>query len=203
MIGAGLICLGTFYFIGLDGLVFLNVVSIIPVIAITLGIIIVIVSFFGCCGSVEQSYCMLTTYLVFLVILCLSQVLVSSYCLITKENLLEEVQTYVENVFDNRTQYPERLDRIQLLGHCCGINSYEDYERGEIVPGSCCGYKSGYKICSQNFAYKNGCQTGFTEYIKTYIDWVIYYGYALAVIDMLGVFLTFHLIQSLKEKRSS
>lgn len=172
-------------------------INVFPILSIVLGSIIFVVAFFGCCGAIKENSCMLTTYTIFLIILCILQIALSSWCWATQKNLIDKAGVYAQDVWDNRAKNPIALDSVQIAGHCCGLNGLADYSGGAL-PASCCGSSSSNYSCSSQDAYKTGCFEGFTHYFKQYTNWVVIYGYLIAAIELAGVILacclkgTFH-----------
>lgn len=131
---------------------------------------------------------MLTTYTIFLVILCILQITLSSWCWAKRESLLDTADDYVQEAWDNRDKLPGSLDAVQLVGHCCGKSSWNDFN-GAALPASCCGSTNTSYTCSSNDAYQTGCFVGFKDYFRRYTNWVIIYGYIVAAIELAGVIL--------------
>uniref|UniRef100_T1GQV1 Uncharacterized protein n=1 Tax=Megaselia scalaris TaxID=36166 RepID=T1GQV1_MEGSC len=191
IVGAGLITIGSLFLSGASELPSdydFAPAAVLPVLTIVLGSIIFVVSFFGCCGAIKENSCMLTTYTIFLIILCILQIAFSSYVWATRQNLYDEAEVYVQQGWDNRKDNQKVLDAIQILGRCCGKDNKSDYGL-EPLPASCCGSANEQDKCPANQAYDTGCFSGFKDYFSAYTNWIIVYGYIIAAIELAGVIL--------------
>ncbi|KAL5287329.1 hypothetical protein ACFFRR_008310 [Megaselia abdita] len=202
IVGAGLIIVGSLFLAGVSDFEGqdLPYINVLPVLTIVLGCIIFVVAFFGCCGAIKENSCMLTTYTIFLILLCILQIAFSSYCWATREKLFDKADVYVQKAWDNRVGNEDALDAVQLIGRCCGKNSYKDFV-GEPLPASCCGSTNKKESCNSNDAYQSGCFAGFKDYFRKYTDWMIIYGYIIAGIELAGVILACCLKGTLNRNR--
>jgi len=131
---------------------------------IVVAVFVVILTFFGCCGAIKESKCMLGTYftliLVMFVVMIAGAVLGYSTSMTTLQNALEKTMPLVGNKMDdienaNDTQKPivEAWNEVQTSLKCCGTKmnaatgsggyiSWEKngtYPLGDIrVPKTCC-----------------------------------------------------------------
>uniref|UniRef100_A0A6B2EJA5 Tetraspanin n=1 Tax=Phlebotomus kandelakii TaxID=1109342 RepID=A0A6B2EJA5_9DIPT len=122
---------------------------------ITVGVLSVVVSFFGCCGAWFQSRCLLITYFSLVVILFLSEFLVGSLAFVFRGGLTKTIVNELKTGIEKHYNATDRggfaapsvaaiWDNLQSDLHCCGVTSYEDWyaisswPEERWVPQSCC-----------------------------------------------------------------
>jgi len=100
-------------------------------------LIIVVLSFFGCCGAIKQSKCMLGTY--FTLILAMFIAMVVGAVLAYSGNLEETIKNPLKNALtyynDNPSQeqdiaYKNVWNEVQKELKCCGVDSVADWQDG-------------------------------------------------------------------------
>lgn len=147
---------------------------------IVVAVFVVILTFFGCCGAIKESKCMLGTYftliLVMFVVMIAGAVLGYSTSMNTLQNALEKTMPLVGDKMDdmdnaNETQKPiaEAWNEVQTSLKCCGtkMNKTDDYiswekngtyplgNLGDIrVPKTCCArFESDQVAVCQKFPF--------------------------------------------------
>ncbi|KAF5278428.1 hypothetical protein FQA39_LY05917 [Lamprigera yunnana] len=158
-----------------------------PISIIVIGCIVLVISFFGCCGAIKESTCMLTTYAVILLILLIAQIAVGIYAFIqVKEGNLEKKD--VENVLhDFISEYKkndvakEAIDSIQKGWECCGITSFTDW--GTEIPKSCCASSE----CSVVNHYNRGCLEPVYDGLRSGIKIVGIVVITIAAVELAGI----------------
>jgi len=108
-------------------------------ILLVVSFLVVIISFFGCCGAIKESKCMLGTY--FTLILAMFIVMVVGAVLGYSGDLEKTIKKPLENALtkyqDDATQegepqlwaYKQAWNEVQKELKCCGVNSVEDWEQ--------------------------------------------------------------------------
>jgi len=154
-----------------------------PVIVLCVGIFVLLLGFFGCCGAKKENSCMLYTYSGVLLVLVIAQLTCGILLLVYKEDAEDFVMGGFSDVFDkyNSTIDPElthKLDNLQHNLECCGVkgpdfwkNETLQYMDNLSVPDSCC--KSWTLDCGKDFfdhanpdyniIYDVGCYTEIKE----------------------------------------
>jgi len=123
-------------------------------ILIVISALVVIISFFGCCGAMKENKCMLGTY--FTVILALFIVMVVGAVLGYSGNLESAIKDPMENalkqykdnpVNDQGKAYKTLWNTVQEELKCCGIDNVYDWQQngtdfgftsGHTKPDGCC-----------------------------------------------------------------
>ncbi|XP_012264113.1 CD63 antigen-like [Athalia rosae] len=115
-----------------------------PVLMIVVGIIVFLVSFFGCCGAVKENHCMIITFSLLLLLIFALELGagISGYM------MRDEVGTMLEGRLDvTLKQYlssKEAKDSWDIMQHdlnCCGISGPQDWStvfKGNDLPETCC-----------------------------------------------------------------
>ncbi|CAG2173124.1 unnamed protein product [Oppiella nova] len=118
--------------------------------AIAVGCLTFFVAFCGCCGAWFQNKCLLTTYLVSIVILMVLEITVGTLSFAFRRQLTntlrEELLDGIRDryVLDDSNGIRGTWDQIQMNFDCCGVNNYTDWHSisawpdHQWVPNSCC-----------------------------------------------------------------
>ncbi|XP_068241263.1 CD63 antigen-like [Palaemon carinicauda] len=115
---------------------------------IILGGIILVVSFFGCCGAKRENVVMLRLFICLMVVILMCEIA----AVITVSVLRHDIEKLVKknlNVTMNHFGQTKSLptlawNDIQINHRCCGVMSYMDWEKTQYgvefngVPDSCC-----------------------------------------------------------------
>ncbi|XP_055541592.1 23 kDa integral membrane protein-like [Wyeomyia smithii] len=111
---------------------------------VILGCTVAAVAFFGLFGTVKQSPQLMFTYAFLLIVLILAKTAAATQMLINIENNSKRYASFLNRAFQkqlsNPTSVDPRIDRVQSTFHCCGRNSFRDWQ--DAVPRSCCGEQS-------------------------------------------------------------
>ncbi|CAD7015439.1 23 kDa integral membrane protein [Ceratitis capitata] len=154
----------------------------IPITMIVLGSVILLISFFGCCGAIRESYCMSMTYSVLLFVLMIGQLALVIYMWVQKDKYLVMMGDVVEKAWARRTRKADYMDAIQISMECCGKNSYLDYSFQGYYPPSCCKGSN----CSIENVYRRGCKQAFVDFWDRNSDVIKYAGLLIAAVEFVG-----------------
>ncbi|GIY08306.1 tetraspanin-4 [Caerostris darwini] len=133
-------------------------------VVITLGVIILIIGFFGCCGAALDSPCMLFTYFVILLIIVLLEL--SSAGLVWKHADGDRFQQFLTDSIKDAIDKSQHEDMdalrftelLQLHLECCGGYDFHDYHLDDI-PQSCSSDRT-------NNVYIHGCGENIRRYLE-------------------------------------
>jgi len=134
-----------------------------PIIVLIVGIFIVLLGFFGCCGAKKENACMLYTYAAVLLCLVIAQVTCGILLLVYKDTAEDFIKEGMDKAFDKYdnptdTHLTASLDRIQQDLKCCGTDGPDTYVNGTYtmethsVADGCC------KVI------KDGCGEGYFDH---------------------------------------
>ncbi|XP_014102876.2 23 kDa integral membrane protein [Bactrocera oleae] len=154
----------------------------VPITMIVLGSVILLISFFGCCGAIRESYCMSMTYSVLLFVLMIGQLALVIYMWVQKDRYLVMMGDVVEKAWARRTHKADYMDAIQISMECCGKNSYIDYSFQGYYPPSCCKGNN----CNIENVYRRGCKQAFVDFWDKNSDIIKYAGLVVAAIEFVG-----------------
>jgi hypothetical protein len=114
-------------------------------VVIAVGVVIIVISFLGCCGALKENSCMLNTFLALLVVLLIAEITVGYLAFDNRGKIENEARKNARNSLNltgTSDNIREAWDDIQTSMICCGSDSYEDYQDfGRQIPESCCKQK--------------------------------------------------------------
>jgi len=181
---------------------------------IVLGALIFIFGFFGCCGAIKESPCMLNTFAVLLALVLLLQ-FAGGITAFVKRNAIKDaikkefvdsmIPKYVPGGNDTVT---EAWDGVQTKLKCCGYVGPDDWKLNTVlpsgsVPDSCC--RNNTEGCGENWKDKPkgdirtiGCKDKVLQELE--IPFYVIGGVAigLAFIEVVGIIMACCLSQSIK-----
>ena len=187
---------------------------------IIIGLIVTIISFFGCCGACMENPCMMYTFgtLVALVLLIEvgATVVVLVYKTETKQVITDAMMNGLRNY--NRTDDTDQQyggitlawDAMQQNYQCCGVNGYEDWANTDIgrtdsVPDSCCETKieecGKGKLRSPNDIYRDGCFKKLADDVESNLDIAGAVGGVLGAIQLIAIFFACCLGRKMQNRR--
>jgi CD63 antigen len=178
----------------------------VAIVYITVGAIVTIVSFFGCCGAIRESTCMLNTFAILLILIVLAEFGVAIAALV----LRPDVRNMLE---DSITTFPNDSDvhwkALQTKMECCGVdgptdwktNSNPIYQSGTLVPGSCCATTTDLDTCSTHNSslYTKGCYDALSKFYI--IIGVV--GLGFGVVEIIGIVFACCLSRAVKGQRTT
>jgi CD63 antigen len=170
------------------------------IILIIIGAVMLIVTFFGCCGACTENPCMMYTYGTMLALILLSLIGVA----ITVYVFRNDAKTVIEDAMkksldqydDDHDGVKKTWDIMQSDFKCCGVSNSSDWiGKGSLgdkdVPDTCC--KTNTPGCGKGAMndstkiYTTGCFTGFEEYIADNAGAAAGVGVGVIVLLFLGI----------------
>ncbi|CAL4060780.1 unnamed protein product [Meganyctiphanes norvegica] len=145
-----------------------------PIIVLIVGVFILLLGFFGCCGAKKENPCMLYTYASVLVVLIIAQVTCAILLLVYKDTAEDFIKGGMYNGFDkygnaNDPDLKKALDKIQNDLECCGVEGPEDWKNAthldklSVADGCCkdmedgCGHDYFNGPINPEEIYTDGC----------------------------------------------
>ncbi|EFA09730.1 leukocyte surface antigen CD53-like [Tribolium castaneum] len=177
-----------------------------PVLLIIIGSIIFVTAFFGCCGAIRESTCMLTTFAIILLTLLIIQIAIGAYAFLQVGDTADMKASVTQMVEKSFNQYntsksaQAEFDFLQNFLHCCGVESVYDWKwEGGKLPMSCCNNNKNCTIGSTN-AYKDGCGIKAYQWFKNGLDLLGILAVAIASIEIIGAIFALCLSSSIKNQ---
>ncbi|KAM9344187.1 CD63 antigen [Pholidichthys leucotaenia] len=181
----------------------------VPIVIIVVGVVIFLISFFGCCGAWKENTCMITTFAILLSLLIIVEIAAGIAGYIFRDKVKDAVQNSLTNMFKNynsTTTFKDSLDGIQQLLKCCGVNNSTDWTHfgsdGKTVPDSCCrNEKPGCGKTAMDkpkIIYTEGCHDAMERILKANLFWVFVAALVIAVLQIMGIVFACILIRSVR-----
>jgi len=175
---------------------------------IIVGVIITIISFFGCCGAIMENPCMMYTFATLVTLMLLIEVGLTAVILIYKSETRDEVIKQMKNGLayynaEDGSHHGVTLtwDAMQETYHCCGIEHPRDWEslpesqmKPKSVPDSCCKIKrEGCGLGALDNKPDNkdifevGCFTKFATDVETNVEVAGAVGGVLGAVQLIAI----------------
>lgn len=104
---------------------------------IAVGIFVLLVGFFGCCGAVRESRVLLSLYMLCLFLVTAGELAGGVYAAIRREDIEQSMRSHGLQWIRSKYDPPEAASRafnyMMLEFKCCGINDYHDFESSHFV----------------------------------------------------------------------
>lgn len=201
-----------------------SAVSAAPILLICVGVFILIVAFFGCCGAYKENYCMVTSFMIMMVIIFILEFSAGIAAFALKNRL----ETWITASFQKSLEaykpaHAKVFDAIQTKFHCCGAASSDDWNRSTtfklsvqaeirtanitqaaiLVPDSCClkvtkdcGLKADHSIYNGT---ANGCVNKIKGFIKSNAGVIGGIGIGIAMVQIIGIIFACCLMRAIKK----
>lgn len=119
-------------------------VSAAPIALIVVGSIVFIIAFFGCCGAIRESHCMVVTFAVFLLVILIIEIAIGIVAFVKRDEggVDRALNASLTEIFakyptDNNTK--NEVDNLQHELQCCGVDGPGYWISKQLeVPPSCC-----------------------------------------------------------------
>jgi len=147
-----------------------------PIFIIILGGVVFAIALFGCCGAWKENKCLIYTYGTILFFILIAQVAAGIAAFALRGPLKTEISKNMEKGQENYHKegyegVTTTWDLVQENLHCCGVNSYTDWQNvtqlAGGVPDSCCkvGHQEGCGKAPVDAEkiFSEGCFTLFND----------------------------------------
>ncbi|XP_073476143.1 tetraspanin-8 [Aquarana catesbeiana] len=156
---------------------------------IAVGAIIMVLGFFGCCGAIKESRCLLILFFIGLLLILALQITAGVLGVVYKPKIDAAVNQSLYELLplkDQPADFKEALENIQKEGKCCGIvKGIEDW--GGNSATCRCSVAVDKDECGNNGVYKKTCNSVFTEYFEKHLLIIIGIAFGLAVVELFGL----------------
>ncbi|XP_049866832.1 CD63 antigen-like isoform X2 [Pectinophora gossypiella] len=187
--------------------------SVAPWLFIIIGSIMFVIAFFGCCGAIRESHCMVVTYAIFLLVIIIVQVILAVLMFTYADTIQDALVKSVNGIFDQR-QAPSDAERkaadglfnnIQQQLECCGKNGPSDYGFNIVnLPPSCCTHGSSVVdnvlggTCSLASANNVGCAQKTADLYQKWNKTIAGVAIGVACIEVVGALFALCLANSIR-----
>jgi len=171
---------------------------------IIIGVIITIVSFFGCCGAIMENPCMMYTFASLVTLLLLIEVGLTVVIWVYKGDAQNEVATQMKKGLENYNTTDAHgvtltWDAMQQTYQCCGVDAPRDWNAKfpNSVPDSCCKINrpSFGEGCGKNALarpdnkniFSEGCFDKFAKDVATNVEITGAVGGVLGAIQLIAI----------------
>ncbi|XP_011253838.2 CD63 antigen [Camponotus floridanus] len=182
----------------------------VPSLLVAIGSIIFIIAFFGCCGAIRESHCMIVTFCTLLVAIFILELIGGTMGYVMRSRVAKVAQ---DKMFETMSKYNDSeeiqfvWDNLQRDFDCCGTNNASDWLKLDKplpgIPMSCC-YATvgavGISNCTLESTglHHKGCMQEFADFAKKHAAKIVGVGLTLGVIQLIGIFLSSYLAKSIR-----
>ncbi|XP_029170995.1 CD63 antigen-like [Nylanderia fulva] len=181
----------------------------VPSLLVAVGVIVFIIAFFGCCGAVRESSCMIITFCTLLTAVFILEIIggTMGYVMRTRvASIAEEKMLKTMPKYNDSQEIRIVWDNLQRDFECCGTRNASDWTEKNLtmgIPMSCCDQPIG-AIGSMNCTtdsptlHHEGCMDAFAHFAEKHAAKIAGVGLTLAVIQLIGIFLSSYLVRSIR-----
>lgn len=154
---------------------------------IVIGGIIMLVGFFGCCGAMRESQCLLGLFFFSLVIIFGAEVAAGVLGYVNKDSVVGEIQGfYLNSLNDNNGNGTIITSMYHSTLKCCGSDSTSEVEKE--------------KLCEDPIGSKN-CIEAISEFFNEKLYIIAYMGVGIAGVVILGMIFSMVLCCAIRNSR--
>ncbi|XP_065184098.1 CD151 antigen-like [Sycon ciliatum] len=166
--------------------------------AIVVGVLLVMVGFFGIGGLCCKNKCMLKTFIIFLVLLMVLEITMMVLAFVYRDqgetSARDGIRTAMVKAYgpqsDSKTM--KALDKLQQEFECCGSNSSTDYINANLfIPAACC--KDQPAVCT--YPYQKGCSNAMFEKFQKYTVGIFTVAIIFVILQVIGLILAIKFIR--------
>lgn len=164
---------------------------------IAVGVIIMVVGFFGCCGAIRENQCMLGTFFALLFMVFCVLVAAGIWAVVAKDDVKETVNNALEEgvkgYFKEKSAERKFMDMVQTDFRCCGATQgISDYPLDKRFMVETC------KLQDQIFD-TNPCNERLFQFVKENLLIIAGVSIGIAVILILGMIFSMILCCALRD----
>jgi len=182
-----------------------------PIALMVVGSIIFVIAFFGCCGAIRKSWCMMITFAVILLVLLIVEIAIGIVVFV-KMNGEGLEQLVNDSITEQFAHYNEthgaintEINNFQRDLECCGVDG-PNYWRDRGVqkpPPGCCVNPSG--LCesfgeAQRQVFQTGCVNAVMQLLRNSGLWLGILAIAVGVVQIIGVIFALCLANSIRNE---
>ncbi|XP_072929718.1 leukocyte surface antigen CD53-like [Epargyreus clarus] len=153
-------------------------VSVAPITAMVVGGIVFLIAFFGCCGAIRESNCMLVSYSICMLLLMIAKITLATLIFVKLDDLVDGVGKWLDEAFQRDREAFHEIEKTFL---CCGPRGALSY-LSLTLPDSCCAVPA----CNVTNAY-GGCVAGVQDFFQAYSMAIGILAITIASIELVAV----------------
>jgi len=138
------------------------------IVAIVLGVIVFLIGFFGCCGAIRESKCLLGIYIGCLVVIIIIEIAAGIFIGLKKKEIIADMEgqwrMMIAKKYTTSNDTKEVVNKIQTTFECCGADGPQNWENSTFstnnknqLPDSCCPKETGLCNVKEAKHFKEGC----------------------------------------------
>ncbi|CAL8251235.1 unnamed protein product [Arctogadus glacialis] len=148
-------------------------------ILIVAGSLVMLVGFFGCCGAVRESQCLLGSFFACLLIIFGAEVAAGVFGFLNKDKIIEDVQNFYAKTYNDNNNSTLITSYHKVL-NCCGTKA---------VP------------CSDPLGESKDCEVGIEEFFNSKLYIIGYVGIGIAGVMIIGMIFSMVLCCAIRNSR--
>ncbi|CAH8430396.1 unnamed protein product [Schistosoma rodhaini] len=161
----------------------------VPITVIAIGVIVLIVSFLGCCGAIKENVYMLYLYSFLLIVLLVAELAVSIIAFVYRQEIDKGLEKSMTSAINNSTkEVTVFMDLVQSSFQCCGVKGPKDYIEG--APQSCKKEKT---------VFNEGCVSVFAAFLKRNLIIIGLVAFGVCFLQLLTAIITWFMVHQIKE----
>lgn len=144
------------------------------------GSLVMLVGFFGCCGAVRESQCLLGSFFACLLIIFGAEVAAGVFGFLNKDKIIEDVQSYYKSTY-NESNNGTLISSYQNILKCCGTKA---------------------KPCPDTDTKDlQDCETGIKDFFNSKLYIIGYVGIGIAGVMIIGMIFSMVLCCAIRNSR--
>ena len=160
------------------------------VLLLAVGVIVFVISFFGCCGALRENYCMVTTFAVLLTMIFILEIAAAVLGFAFHKDAEEAVEKALDHgikSYNNKEKATVKFyDWLQTEFRCCGNKGISDWP-AKFKPESC-------------KTYKVGCKDKFESFVQRNLAAIGGLGFVFALVQVLGIAFAYCLRREIRDR---
>lgn len=181
------------------------------ILIITVGVLIFLIAFFGCCGAMKENYCLVMTFAVSLTLIFILELAGGIAGFVMREKIEDEVTDVLSKAMKNYGEaghdgVTSTWNKLQQEFDCCGVKDYKDWEttgNQTSPPASCCKVSTDCTLSGFNDTskiYTDSCSEKLEDWLKSKIAIIGGVGIGLAFVQVVGVMFACCLARAIRKE---
>ncbi|XP_036390156.1 CD9 antigen-like [Megalops cyprinoides] len=147
------------------------------------GGLMMLVGFFGCCGAVRESQCLLGSFFACLLVIFGAEVAAGVFGFLNKDKIIEEVQNFYTNVNNENGNSTAIVSIYFKVLNCCGDESVN------------------ISLCPEATEDTKDCKTAISDFFNNKLYIIGYVGIGIAGVMIIGMIFSMVLCCAIRNSR--